>query len=57
LVGPEEFDVAVLRAVAGIEKKRSILAGLEKEVVARHEVRFQCRVQSLVASREEVGPG
>ncbi|GBF89670.1 ATP-dependent zinc metalloprotease FTSH, chloroplastic-like [Raphidocelis subcapitata] len=38
VVGAEEFDVAVLRAVAGIEKKRSILAGMEKEVVARHEV-------------------
>jgi len=36
--------VAVLRAVAGIEKKRSILVGLEKEVVARHEVRFGFRV-------------
>jgi cell division protease FtsH len=38
VVGAEEFDVAVLRAVAGIEKKRSLLAGLEKDVVARHEV-------------------
>ncbi|KAI8474959.1 MAG: hypothetical protein J3K34DRAFT_489397 [Monoraphidium minutum] len=38
VVGPDEFDVAVLRAVAGIEKKRSILAGVEKDVVARHEV-------------------
>ena len=37
LVGPDEFDVAVLRAVAGLEKKRSLLAGLEKAVVARHE--------------------
>lgn len=39
LVGREEFSQAVLRSVAGIEKKRSILQGLEKEVVARHEVR------------------
>lgn len=40
LVGREEFSQAVLRSVAGIEKKRSILQGLEKEVVARHEVRM-----------------
>ena len=33
-----DFDNAVLRSVAGIEKKRSILQGVEKEVVARHEV-------------------
>lgn len=39
LVGREEFSQAVLRSVAGIEKKRSILQGIEKEVVARHEVR------------------
>lgn len=39
LVGREEFSAAVLRSVAGIEKKRSILQGMEKEVVARHEVR------------------
>lgn len=39
LVGREEFSQAVLRSVAGIEKKRSILQGLEKDVVARHEVR------------------
>ncbi len=32
--------MAVLRAVAGIEKKRSILVGIEKVVVARHEVRW-----------------
>mgnify|MGYP001807498442 CR=1 FL=1 len=38
LVGREEFSQAVLRSVAGIEKKRSILQGLEKDVVARHEV-------------------
>lgn len=38
LVGREEFSAAVLRSVAGIEKKRSILQGMEKEVVARHEV-------------------
>lgn len=38
LVGREEFSQAVLRSVAGIEKKRSILQGMEKDVVARHEV-------------------
>jgi cell division protease FtsH len=38
LVSREDFSQAVLRSVAGIEKKRSILQGLEKEVVARHEV-------------------
>lgn len=32
-----EFDAAILRAVAGIEKKRNVLQGLEKQVVARHE--------------------
>ena len=37
-VGREEFDMAIMRAVAGIEKKRSILQGLEKTVVAKHEV-------------------
>lgn len=44
LVGREEFSQAVLRSVAGIEKKRSILQGLEKDVVARHEVRRCVRV-------------
>lgn len=37
-VGAEDFDAAVLRTVAGIEKKRSILHGEEKSVVSRHEV-------------------
>ena len=37
-VSAEDFDAAVLRTVAGIEKKRSILQGVEKSVVARHEV-------------------
>lgn len=32
-----DFDQAILRAVAGIEKKRSILVGVEKSVVAKHE--------------------
>eukprot|EP00775_Hariotina_reticulata_P009472 gene9472-9637_t len=38
LVGREEFSQAVMRSVAGIEKKRSILQGMEKDVVAKHEV-------------------
>ena len=37
MVGQEQFDAALLRSVAGIEKKRSILQGEEKTVVARHE--------------------
>lgn len=37
-VGYADFDAAILRAVAGVEKKRSILQGTEKGVVARHEV-------------------
>ena len=37
-VGLEDFDAAIMRTVAGIEKKRSILQGEEKSVVARHEV-------------------
>jgi cell division protease FtsH len=36
-VGAADFDHAILRAVAGIEKKRSILVGIEKRVVAKHE--------------------
>ena len=32
-----EFDAAILRQIAGLEKKRSILRGEEKAVVARHE--------------------
>lgn len=36
-VGLEDFERAILRAVAGIERKRSILVGAEKEVVAKHE--------------------
>lgn len=34
----EDFDAAILRAMAGIEKKRSLVKGLEKSVVAKHEV-------------------
>jgi len=37
-VGHEEFDMAIMRAIAGIEKKRSILQGVEKGTVAKHEV-------------------
>lgn len=32
-----EFEQAILRAVAGVEKKRSVLQGAEKESVAKHE--------------------
>ncbi|KAL4429196.1 hypothetical protein ABPG77_010175 [Micractinium sp. CCAP 211/92] len=38
IVTNADFDNAILRAVAGIEKKRSMLQGVEKTVVARHEV-------------------
>lgn len=34
----QDFDSAILRSVAGLEKKRSVLKGEEKAVVARHEV-------------------
>ena len=44
-----DFDAAVLRSVAGVEKKRSILQGIEKEVVARHEVRVGRYCARLVA--------
>ena len=37
-VSSEHFDAAAERMYAGIEKKRSILRGPEKETVARHEV-------------------
>ena len=36
-MGQTDFDQAILRAVAGVEKKRSILQGAEKESVAKHE--------------------
>ncbi|CAG9464471.1 unnamed protein product [Pedinophyceae sp. YPF-701] len=38
IVTAADFDAAIMRSVAGVEKKRSILRGLEKSVVARHEV-------------------
>lgn len=37
-VSSVDFDNAILRAVAGVEKKRSILMGKEKSMVAKHEV-------------------
>lgn len=37
-VSQTEFDQAILRTVAGVEKKRSVLQGAEKESVAKHEV-------------------
>ncbi len=36
-MGQTDFDQAILRAVAGVEKKRSVLQGVEKESVAKHE--------------------
>lgn len=36
-VGQADFEQAILRAVAGVEKKRSVLQGAEKESVAKHE--------------------
>lgn len=36
-MGQVDFDHAILRAVAGVEKKRSVLQGAEKESVAKHE--------------------
>ena len=33
-----DFDSAVMRTVAGIEKKRQVLVGVEKSVVAFHEI-------------------
>jgi ATP-dependent Zn protease len=36
-VGAEEFDAALLRSIAGIEKKRTILVGSERRTVALHE--------------------
>lgn len=38
LVGAADFDAAVLRTLAGVEKKRSALGAVEKGVVAAHEV-------------------
>lgn len=37
LVAMFDFDAAILRQIAGLEKKRSVLRGEEKAVVARHE--------------------
>lgn len=42
-----EFDAAILRAVVGIEKKRSLVKGLEKDVVSKHEVSsFVCALEN-----------
>ena len=37
VVGEKEFEDAVLRTVAGIEKKRSLLTAAEKVIVSAHE--------------------
>ena len=39
-MGAADFDAAVLRVLAGVEKKRSALGPAEKDAVAGHEVRF-----------------
>lgn len=49
IVGREDFESAILRSVAGIERKRSLLGSTEKGVVARHEVGHAV-VQTAVAS-------
>jgi len=36
-VGPEEFDEAIDRVVAGLEKKKRVMSPREKEIVAYHE--------------------
>lgn len=56
-VSREEFDMAILRAVAGIEKKRSILQGIEKDTVSKHEVGHalvSTAVAKLVPTASEV---
>jgi cell division protease FtsH len=45
LVGKEEFEAAVLRTVAGIEKKRSLLGPAEKSIVSAHEAGL-CTLES-----------
>lgn len=32
-----DFDAAILRSIAGIEKKRSLVRGIEKRVISEHE--------------------
>jgi len=38
VVSAADFDAAIMRSVAGLEKKRSVLRGAEKACVARHEL-------------------
>ena len=54
-VGQTEFDQAILRAVAGVEKKRSMLQGAEKESVAKHEC-GHALVSTAVASLIPTSP-
>ena len=54
-VGQIEFDQAILRAVAGVEKKRSVLQGAEKESVAKHEC-GHALVSTAVASLIPISP-
>lgn len=37
MVGPEEFDEALDRVIAGLEKKKRMMSQREKEIVAYHE--------------------
>jgi cell division protease FtsH len=37
MVGPEEFDEAIDRVIAGLEKKKRMMNQREKEIVAYHE--------------------
>ena len=56
-VTAQEFDSAILRAIAGVEKKRSILMGKEKSVVAKHEVSSLCmpnRLEPILCLRESM---
>lgn len=48
IVSRDDFESAILRSVAGIERKRSLLGSQEKGVVARHEVGHAV-VQTAVA--------
>lgn len=38
VVTREDFDAAVFRQIAGLEKKRAVLSAVEKSSVAKHEV-------------------
>jgi cell division protease FtsH len=48
VVTAQEFDNAILRTVAGVEKKRSILTVKEKNVVAKHEASDEKLVGGMI---------